>query len=423
MATFHSLPEELIDLIITQYAYPHYDRKTLAALSLVSKDLRRIVEPHLYRIVSVNLSATSGGIILGDPYALFHTLSTRPGLVQHVEHLAIQRRQTEKIPQRVEGFDIKRIASQTLAERAAEAVCDDLSHRISCLLPNIKNLDLSNYQWGGRPQHLKEFLAQLSEQFPVLKSLQLQLYRRHHLLTVRGVFTHPCLERLIVSGGFLARDTHFQNMSEDCNTRVKHLEITQMPVRGRSFHLTRMERLCSALETLVVHPKSHPDSHWEVPVAAVVAFGAVMKLKTFRRLEVRGIEHDTINCIVVRDHLQPLVSGHRPLPFSYLRWSLKNIPGLDGGGINFALVGHLWGLGLQVYGISVGLYRALNAAATGIMEFQSPVQFSVMVDFDLGMEALIRINQASEYAGLNFEYRESLHPSVRVETHSSKVLR
>ncbi|KAF2109441.1 hypothetical protein BDV96DRAFT_691868 [Lophiotrema nucula] len=112
MASFNTLPEEIIDQIVSHFSYdpaffaklgcqsnkidhivrPDYAKNqiVLSSLSLVSKKLHRIVEPHLYRVIKIVVAEPGEGVLTRSVSLLYRTLLWYPKLSDHTKVLLVE---------------------------------------------------------------------------------------------------------------------------------------------------------------------------------------------------------------------------------------------------------------------------------------------------------------------------------------------
>jgi hypothetical protein len=89
-ATIESLAEELIDKIMINLRDKE-NTKAFASLSHVSKRFHRVVEPHLYHHITVNLDSFIFGGVAGNAKELIRTLFYHARFRQGVRMLTVVR--------------------------------------------------------------------------------------------------------------------------------------------------------------------------------------------------------------------------------------------------------------------------------------------------------------------------------------------
>ena len=217
MATFENLPEEIIDRI-SAYLVDHHsttNNETLVAnLSLVSKKLHRIAEPHLYHTIRLKFD-TVDTFVMPDWYCLLSTFEKKPQLAQYVRHLSARRVEASSLGHNI-GNNIQKPINPRFANKgpgigdfSGEKLDNLFDICLASLLSNTVNvsqLDLSEYLWMKDSDEFWAFVDIVTTRMSLLRSLKVGLHECQPIPWTDGTdltFSNGSLEELSFTNGSL----------------------------------------------------------------------------------------------------------------------------------------------------------------------------------------------------------------------------
>ncbi|KAF2109440.1 hypothetical protein BDV96DRAFT_236327 [Lophiotrema nucula] len=276
MATLDTIPEELIDKVIRNFeltvnsdvlnVYPaptflqnaDYEMRlrALASLSLVSKKLNRITEPHLYRnlVFSISGSALSG---FNSSYVnLYRMLLEKPFIWQYVKTLSIKgdeytTRKEIKFNIFTPNIHDRQRDSVHLLQNTSEILRSKMLQVFAALVPTVTVIDLSGIilspNDSGDDIGLLQDLPML---FPLLTKLSVYLLSMD-ILELCPVFKHKTIDTVCIKGSYYAFGTGQAENWTSLQSNVKHLHLDEY-IDKDSEDLKLLADACPFLETLVL---------------------------------------------------------------------------------------------------------------------------------------------------------------------------
>jgi hypothetical protein len=160
MTSFSDLPIDVIDIINT-----FSDDRTVEALSRVSQSLRRISEPHLYRLVSLKITSktlldpqASFGVTTDKLFQLLRTLRNKPELASAIKRVILELEDYDDAPLLARQFAVD-LHELNFISKVDQPVC--FKDALISFFQNLHGLHYLQIPFGSASHF--NFLLQLKE--------------------------------------------------------------------------------------------------------------------------------------------------------------------------------------------------------------------------------------------------------------------